>query len=150
VCTITNTRTEAPDNGGQIPDTPGPNLRVVKTTPAHARVGELVAITITVHNNGHGTAHGVQLHETRPGGLQIVGVANHGSIDNGVAVWHLGDLAPGESRTVHATARVVHTGRHVDTVVATALNAEPALSNAAVRARAAVHPSAPPPPVVTG
>jgi len=37
---------------------------------------------------------------------------------------------------------------HVNTAVATALNAEAALSDAAVRARAAAHP--PPPPPVTG
>jgi Domain of unknown function DUF11 len=111
----------------------------------------LVPITITVHNLGHGAAEGVQVRENPPSGMQIIHVADHGTIDNGTAVWHVGNLAPGESRTVHATARVSHTGLHVDTAVATALNANPALSDAALRARAAAHrPPPPPPPPVTG
>ena len=151
VCTITNRRT-APPGGGESATT-GPDLGVIKTMPAHARVGESLPITITVHNQGHGVAHGVQLHETPPTGMRIVQVADHGTIQHGTAVWHLGDLAPGESRTVHATARGLHVGLHVDTAVATALNADPALSDAAVRARAAARrrrPPTPPPPLVTG
>jgi uncharacterized repeat protein (TIGR01451 family) len=148
VCTITNTRALAPEGGGEIPDTPGPYLGVVKEMRAVARVGQEVAFTIHVRNLGHATARGVQLHETPPGGMQIVSVADHGTIQNGVAVWHLGDLKPGASRTVHGTLRVTHAGMHVNTAVATALNADPALSDAAVRARAAAHP--PPPPPVTG
>jgi uncharacterized repeat protein (TIGR01451 family) len=133
-----------------------PDLAVDKRMGEHARVGELVPITITVQNLGQGMAHGVQLHETPPSGMRIVRVANNGTIQRGVAIWHLGNLSPGESRTVHATARVLRTGMHVDTAVATAMNAAPALSNAALRARAAVRPPrpptppSPPPPVVTG
>jgi hypothetical protein len=159
VCTITNKRITPPPGGGEEiapPPGPAPHLSVVKILRARASVGELVPIMVTVHNFGHGTAHGVQLVENRPPGLQIVHVANGGTIQHGNAVWHLGDLAPGESRTVHATARVLHTGLHIDTAVATALNADPALSNAFVRARAAARPPrpprppTPPPPVVTG
>ena len=155
MCTITNTRTIAPPEQGDVQPLPGPgpHLAAFRTMPQHASVGALVPITISVHNHGRGTAHGVQLRETRPPGLQIVRVANGGTIQNGVAVSHLGNLAPGESRTVHATARVLHTGLHVDTAVATALNADPALSDAALRARAAARrprPPSPPPPVVTG
>ena len=148
VCTITNARSEAPQGGGEIPDTPGPYLGVVKEMPAVARVGQEVTFTITVHNLGHATANGVDLHETPPQGMQLVSVANHGTIQLGAAVWRLGNLAPGASRTVHGTVRVTQTGMHVNTAVATALNAEAALSDAAVRARAAAHP--PPPPPVTG
>jgi hypothetical protein len=111
----------------------------------------LVPITISVHNHGRGTAHGIQLIERRPPGLRIVSVANGGALRNGTAVWHLGNLAPGEVRTVHVMARVLHTGLHVDTAVATANNAAPALSVASVRASAAPPPPPPPPPpVVTG
>lgn len=156
VCTITNERTHAPGGDGQVPAPPEsvPSLSVAKRMPAHGRVGELVPITIVVRNFGHGTAHGVQLHETPPRGMRIVHVADGGSLSaHGVAVWHLGSLGHGASRTVHATARVLHPGLHVDTAVATALNADPALSNAAVRAAAArrpPRPPKPPPPVVTG
>jgi hypothetical protein len=154
VCTITNTRTRPPEGGGEVPPPePAPHLSVVKTMVPHAQTGELAPITITVQSNGPGTAHGVQLHERPPSGMRIVHVADHGTIVNGTAVWHLGTLAPGESRTVHATALVLHSGLHVDTALATALNADPALSSAALRARAAAHrppPPRPPPPTVTG
>ena len=152
VCTITNKRTAPPPGPDEIPDTPGPHLGVVKDMPAHAHVGEEVPFTITVHNLGQGTATGVQVHETPPHGTQIVNVANHGRIQpNGTAVWHLGNLAPGTSRTVHGTLRVTQAGLHVNTAVATALNADPADSVAALRAPApAPKPPAPPPPVVTG
>jgi hypothetical protein len=101
---------------------------------------------ITVHNHGHGAAHNVLLNETRPGGLRIVAVANHGSVQHdGAVLWHLGNLAPGETRTVHATAIVTQTGLHVDTAVASASNAEPAFHRAAVRARTAARPPTRPP-----
>ncbi|HUA71804.1 MAG TPA: DUF11 domain-containing protein [Solirubrobacteraceae bacterium] len=117
--------------------------------PAHVRVGEDVSFTITVHNLGHGAAHGVQLHETPPAGMRIVSVANHGSSQaNRTAVWHLGSIAPGESRTVRGTLRVTRTGLHVNTAVAIATNSEPAVSDAAVRARGT--PPVPPSPIVTG
>jgi hypothetical protein len=153
VCTITNTRTIAPPEGGDVQPAPGPgpHLAVFKTMPQHASVGELVPITISVHNHGRGTAHGVQLAENRPPGLQIVRVANGGTLHNGTAIWHIGNLAAGATRTVHATARVLHTGSHVDTAVATAINTDTALSVAAVRAGAAARPPRPPaPPPVTG
>jgi hypothetical protein len=157
VCTITNRRTKPPEGGGEVPP-PGPtldapHLSVVKTMPPHAQVGELVPITIVVHNNGQGMADGVQLLEHPPSGMQIFSVADGGTIQHGTAVWHLGILAPGESRRVHTTARVLDPGLHVDTALATALNADPALSAAALRARAAAHPPPPvhpPPPAVTG
>ena len=145
-CYVYNSPPAPGNGGGDEPDVvhpaDAPHLTVHKTMPAHAHVGDRVPITITVKNTGKGTAKDVVLHENRPGGLQIVHVANHGSLQHdGTAVWHLGNLAPGESRTVHATALVTHTGLHPDTAVASASNADPAFSNAAVRAATAHHPS---------
>jgi uncharacterized repeat protein (TIGR01451 family) len=170
VCTITNTRVAGPpgeggEDEGVIPVPPcndidddipqcgdvaaAPHLMVTKRMPAHARVGDRVPITITVRNVGHATAHEVRLHETPPPGGRIVAAANHGSIQSdGTVVWNLGNLAPGESRTVHATMLVTRPGLHTDTAVASAGNADPAFDAAAVRARGAA--PAPPPPVVTG
>lgn len=126
-----------------------PHLMVTKRMPAHARVGDRVPITIAVRNVGHATAHEVRLHDTPPPGARIVAAANHGSIQSdGTVIWNIGNLAPGESRTVHATMLVTRTGLHTDTAVASAGNADPAFDAAAVRARAGA--PAPPPPVVTG
>ena len=166
VCTVTNERNSLPvePDGGREPDicsdiTSGvpecgdiaaaPQLFVSKRMPAHARVGDRVPITITVKNVGRGTAHRVVLHETPPPGGRIVAAANHGAIQSdGTVIWHLGNLAPGRTRTVHATMLITGTGFHTDRAVASAGNADPAFDAAVVRARAA--PPPPPPPAVTG
>jgi hypothetical protein len=100
-----------------------------------------------VKNVGQATAHDVLLHETPPPGGRIVAAANHGSIQpNGTVVWHLGSLAPGETRTVRATMLITGPGLHTDRAVAVAGNADPGYD--AVLASAA--PPPPPPPAVTG
>jgi uncharacterized repeat protein (TIGR01451 family) len=169
VCTITNTRVGGPpgeggEGEGVIPVPPcndiddgipqcgnvanAPQLMVTKRMPAQARVGDRLPITITVKNVGHATAHEVRLHETPPPGGRIVEVADHGSLQSdGTVVWNLGTLAPGETRTVHATMLITATGLSTDMAVASVGNADPAFDVAAVRARAPVHP---PPPAVTG
>jgi hypothetical protein len=62
-------------------------------------------------------------------------VANNGSIrSDGTALWRFGSLAPGESRTVRATARVTRTGSDLNIAVASPSNAQPAVAQAIVRA----------------
>lgn len=170
VCTITNHRIgpepsfPPPPGGPHVPSEPcvglhagspecaieaatQPRLAVSKQMPARARVGERVPITITVRNVGHGTADRVRLHETPPHGGRIVAVADRGSLQHdGIAVWDLGNLAPGETRTVHATMLLTRTGPLLDTATASALNADPALDDAVVR----VQRAQPSPPPVTG
>jgi hypothetical protein len=172
VCTITNERKspETDGGGGAVPPpecvdidngipecaelAAAPQLVVRKQMTAHARVGDRVRITMIVHNFGHGTAEQVRLHETPPHGGRIVGVADHGLIQrDGTTVWNLGNLAPGETRTVHATMLITRTGLHLNTAVASARNSRPSVAQATVRARAPVNrprPPAPRPPIVTG
>lgn len=169
VCTITNHRIgpepsfPPPPGGPHVPSTPCPDLEadnpecgaqeatqphlaVSKQMPARARAGERVSITITVRNVGHGTANQLRLRETPLDGGRIVVVADHGSLGHdGTVVWDLGNLAPGATRTVHATMLLTRTGLLGDTAVATAVNADPALDDAVVHVAAA-----PRPPAVTG
>jgi uncharacterized repeat protein (TIGR01451 family) len=85
-------------------DVAAPHLMVAKDIPARAQVGDRVPITITVRNVGRPTATEVRLHETPPAGGRIVGVSDGGAIQSdGTAVWSLGNLAPGATRTVRAT-----------------------------------------------
>jgi uncharacterized repeat protein (TIGR01451 family) len=117
--------------------------------PARARVGDHVPITLIVHNAGQGTAHDVHVHETPPDGGHIVAVSDHGSIQgDGTVVWHIGTLAPGETRTVHATMLVTRTGLLLNTAVDDAEDADPGVDTAPVRVRPAA--PTPPPPTVTG
>jgi Domain of unknown function DUF11/Prealbumin-like fold domain len=162
VCTISNTRRSVEPGGPGEPTDPcldidagipecgdvaaAPILAVAKRMPAHAHVGDVVPITITVKNLGRGAAHDVRLHEAPPHGGRIVAAANHGAIQrDGTVIWQLGSLAPGASRTVHATMRVTRTGSQLNLAVASAGNADPAVTQAALRARAKRPPPAPPP-----
>jgi uncharacterized repeat protein (TIGR01451 family) len=127
------------------------SLALDKTMPAHAHVGQRVPITITVQNVGTHTAIDVTVRETPPGGGRIVHAADHGSIQHdGTVVWHLGNLAPGEKLTVHATMLVIQAGYHLNSAVASASNADAVEAAAAVRAPLRHAPPAPPPPAVTG
>jgi hypothetical protein len=164
VCTITLTRKRPAGGGGTVPPPPcddidqgvpecgsvatAPQLLVTKRMRAHARVGDRLPTTITVHNAGRGTADQVRLHETPSHGGRIVVVAEHGSIGHRHrnAVWNLGNLAPGATRTVHATVLVTRAGLLVNAVFAVPANANPSVAQAAVRVRAVRRHRRPPPP----
>jgi hypothetical protein len=119
--------------GGNVPE--GPRLTITKHMPAHATVGDRVPITIIAKNVGHETADEVRVHETPPDGGRIVAVQDHGSIEHdGTVVWNLGSLAPGESRTVHATMLVTTPGLHLNIAVADANNDYPAFDGVHERA----------------
>jgi uncharacterized repeat protein (TIGR01451 family) len=123
-----------------------PQLVVTKRMPVRARVGDRVPITITVRNAGPRTAEGVRLHETAPTGGRIARVAQGGTIRTArSAVWSLGNLSSGASRTVGATMIVRRTGLLANVAVAAADNAQPDFDASTLRARAALRP-----PSVTG
>jgi len=88
-----------------------PNLNILKVADAGTvNAGEDIGYTITVTNNGDGTAKGVTLTDTLPtnAGLDwsIDGGANAGdcSIKAGVLNCAFGDLAKGESASVHISS----------------------------------------------
>lgn len=165
VCVIENTRVAYPTvpEGGRVDATappdpcldPGvcgnvaaaPNLAIGETMPHTALVGETMPVSITVKNVGYSTAREVRLHERPPTGRPLVTVASPGSLRrDGTAAWRLGNLEPGETRTVRVTARVTRWGLHLNRAVASAANTDPALAQATVRATG-VSPSRPAPRV---
>src|SRR5262249_29249500 len=95
-CQVYNAPPKPGGGGGEVAGVPGkdvpvPRLSVSKRMPTHTHVGSRVPITITVKNVGAGTAHGVRLHDTPPGGARIVAVASNGSIrPDGTVLWELG------------------------------------------------------------
>jgi uncharacterized repeat protein (TIGR01451 family) len=105
---------------------PRAQLRLTKQLPAQAVVGNLVPVTITITNIGETTAVNVAIRDTPPAAGRFIrtrGVAQRS--DRGL-VWRLGDLAPGATRTVHATMmvkRTVANGRLSNTAVGGARNA---------------------------
>lgn len=71
-----------------------PNLRAL---------GRPLDYRITVSNRGHETAPGVVLQTTIPPGNTFQGAANGGRRRGRSISWELGDLTPGEARTVTFT-----------------------------------------------
>ena len=128
-----------------------PRLVVSKKMCGHATVGDRVPITITVKNAGNATAHGVHVYEVAPPGTKFVAVGEKGSLKpDGTIIWHLGDLAPEKSRTVHATLLVSRPGQILNTAVADAGNRDPAYDIAPGRVRPSPAPPPPAPPPFTG
>lgn len=173
VCTITNERTAEPppditppeppivppdpcsDSSSHLPgcsgDEPGTmvpqtSLAVTKRMPAHAHVGDVLPIVITVKNVGTETAENVVLRDTPPGAGRIVHARGFHATrhKDGTVTWSLGDLAPGATRTVHAMMLITRGGSLLNHAVAGADNAD------VVGAAAAVRAATPTLPVVTG
>jgi uncharacterized repeat protein (TIGR01451 family) len=90
-----------------------PELSVDATGPNSVAVGGDVAFNLVVRNKGKTTAKGVLVTDRVPAGLG-------GAREIPFAV---GDLAPGEARTVSVTLKGAERGRHCHVAIATASNA---------------------------
>lgn len=132
------------------PVVPRTVLALRKRAPARARVGQRVPVTITLRNAGRHSAVGITLQETPPGAARIVRYAARNATRHrgGGITWRLGNLAPGQRRTVRVWMRVTAPGSLRNLALASARNAEVAAAAATVRA---TRPSAPRrAPAVTG
>jgi uncharacterized repeat protein (TIGR01451 family) len=98
-----------PEPPGPQPLDPSTQLRVVKRAPRVARVGDRVPFRLTVTNTGSVAARNVQMADVPPASLALAGLRT-GTLParrvRGNAVWRLGRLAPGASRTVRGTIRI--------------------------------------------
>jgi uncharacterized repeat protein (TIGR01451 family) len=145
--TVDNTASVTTSNDGSDSDDASvtvdcPDVTVTKTADADpVENGDPIGFLITVGNDGPGTATGVTLSDTLPtnGGLDwsvdlVDGQAPAGqcAIANGVLTCDFGDVAEGETHTVHLTSPTDDTscGAVDNAVVVAALNeAESATSN---------------------
>jgi len=94
-----------------------PSIKLEKTAPAQVMLCDNIPITITVTNDGQGTARNVTVTDNLPDGLTANG--------SQTLTFDAGDLASGESRTFNASAKASRTGSFSNTANATA---EPGLS----------------------
>ena len=80
-------------------------LRVVKSAPRFARVGQRIRFSLTVTNVGTIDATSVQVADVPPAALTLSGLAATSGMRRvrGNAVWRLGTLAPGATRTVRGS-----------------------------------------------
>jgi uncharacterized repeat protein (TIGR01451 family) len=118
---------------------PPTRIRVLKTAPAVARVGERIAFELTVRNVGSVAAQNVILGDVPPAALGLAGLQSTGAskprIVRGNAVWRLGTIAPGGSRTVRGSVVLKSgtPGLKRNLALATAVNANLARDNADLR-----------------
>ncbi|MFH1764055.1 MAG: Ig-like domain-containing protein, partial [Gemmatimonadota bacterium] len=74
---------------------PKADLRVAKTGPAGATVGDTVVFVVTVNNAGPDVANSVSLVDSLPSGFSFVRASRNGAPSGRVVTWSLGALASG-------------------------------------------------------
>ncbi|SDE61044.1 DUF11 domain-containing protein [Auraticoccus monumenti] len=111
------------DNTGSVsgPAAPSADLSVTQTPVTGAAVpGSQVSWTVVVRNDGPATARAVTLSEVLPEGVNLVSLTGDGVVcDTATGLCTLGDLAPGEERTLTVVA-TVPAGYDQPTLTATA------------------------------
>ncbi len=78
-----------------------PTLQLSKRAPEEVRIGRPATFTLTVKNSGNVIARQVQVIDSVPNGTQFVGSQPSAEPDNnGLLVWDLGDIPPGNERVI--------------------------------------------------
>lgn len=90
-----------------------PSLAIEKSGPEVAQLGADVSYTVTVKNNGTAIAKNVVVTDKVPAGL-----GGPKEIP-----YNVGDLAPGQSRTITVPLKAAERGRHCNVAVASSSNA---------------------------
>ncbi len=101
-----------------------PMLQVSKTAPEVRFIGRPVKFDITVINSGDAVARDTQLVDQLPSGLNFADASDNGRFSGGVVTWALGNMGPGERRTVSLTATAREIGNFKNVAVARAYCAE--------------------------
>lgn len=99
-----------------------PRLEINKAGPSVAEIGEKINYVITVRNSGTAIAHNVQVADVLPNGLTTADSLNA----------KLGDLAPGESKTVNIVAQSATKGTFTNTARASFTEGQPVESQTIV------------------
>jgi uncharacterized repeat protein (TIGR01451 family) len=110
-----------------------PSLSIEKTSPEADYTNIGVDFEITVTNTGNIVARNVVVQDEAPEGANFVEASRGGNFDNGVITWRLGNLDPGESRTVITTIEGLEPGRLRNCATARSDFVEPVTDCAAVR-----------------
>ena len=134
-----------PPASAEVAGLPVAALRVVKTGPRVARFGDRVRFALTVTNIGTNAAMNVQLADVPPAAVTLTGLSATAGMRRvrGNAVWRLGTLAPGASRTVRGSVLIKAgtPGLKRNLALATAANAHLVASRADTRVLGPVRPN---------
>jgi uncharacterized repeat protein (TIGR01451 family) len=112
-----------------------PRLVVIKTAPKTLKSGSQIPYIITVRNVGRVTARDVVVSDRLPSGLSYRTSSKRPHQVGRNMVWRVGDLRPGQSRTVRIVlqAPLGLVGSRTNTVVATAAQARRVTAAATTR-----------------
>ena len=90
------------------PEPPRAQLQVEKTAPVTARVGQRVRFSLTVTNVGAVPAEGVRMADVPPAAMTLGGLraSSRPRLRGRAAIWRIGTLAPGASRTIRGSVRI--------------------------------------------
>ncbi|WP_220485195.1 DUF11 domain-containing protein, partial [Flavobacterium sp. SOK18b] len=107
------------------------NLRIAKTVNnATPNVGSNVTFTLTINNDGPGSATSVVVNDQLPAGYTFVSAtASVGSYDDVSGIWTVGSLANAASATLEVVATVNATGSYANTATISANEADPTPAN---------------------
>ena len=106
------------------------DVRVVKTGPSTAMVGDTVTYGITVMNDGPGAAANVTVTDQLPSGLVFVSATGGGAESGGLITWPvLPSLANGAAAAFTVRAVVQATGTLVNTAYANSTSTDPNVNN---------------------
>jgi uncharacterized repeat protein (TIGR01451 family) len=132
-CTFTNNQTPPPPP--VTPEPPpavvtkvlSPRLTIVKTGPLRARPLQRFNYTIRVRNPGRAVARNVVVTDRLPSGLVYLRTSRRATVKGRVVTVRMGNLRPGQVRTVRITVRAAANvrGRKVNVAVARANNVRP-------------------------
>jgi uncharacterized repeat protein (TIGR01451 family) len=134
----------APAGGASSPQSAA-QIRVIKTAPLVARVGDRIRFSLTVINVGSVTATNVRVADVPSPSLTLTGLAASANPRRfrGAVEWRFGDLAPGARRTVRGSVVIGagNPGLKRNLAFATAVNAQLHVARRDTRVIAAAAPS---------
>ncbi len=88
-----------------------PHISLSKIAPPMVGVGQEIPYTITVTNNGAVETKSLTVRDIMPEGLLYVRSDPPAAQEGSQLVWTLGELAPGQPRSLQAVCRCLHEGR---------------------------------------
>jgi len=92
-------------NGGTTKTWSSPDISIRKAGPAQASVGDTLTYRIEVRNPGSLMSREVTVTDQIVEGLSYLGSTPQASVTAGLLEWRLGDLAPGQARTIDVQLR---------------------------------------------
>lgn len=108
-----------------------PALQVSESGPSSVYIGRTGDFTISVQNAGNATADETVVESRVSSSMRVVAASEGGRASRNGAVWNLGALQPGQSRSLSMTAEGVSDGAVQSTVVAKAYCCSDATAQAA-------------------